>query len=424
MKIGAVMSSLSAFLFRNPAFALRRREIFFSIAPRVVTDGAGRRLRQMIDFFVGRLRRSWAVLERPASGRDRVSHDGCGRVFEWREGRRAMRRFKRSRKFAAMSREVAAVAARLEREVEGAFGVRIGNDALVGMISSAILFECAAVPLLRKWFRRLRVRCVVVSVYYEYTNLAATKAAHDEGLPVVELQHGTIYPAHAAYNLPVEDSPYSPDYLLGWGAYWLRQTRNFPRNRAIPAGYPFLEDALVRHPRKPHGGRPLVLFISQGTVGKRLSELAVEVSRMLEKECRIVFKPHPNEMRSWRTLYPMLNDSDVEVAEDPTRSIYSWLADADAAVGVYSTAMIEGFVWGVKAYVFRPLPGADTMASFCRGGAAEYIDCAADLAARLRLQFVTGTTGVLPFNRTDFFADHAAANIAAAIDQIAEGKVP
>ena len=423
-KAMAFMSASRAFLFRNPAFTARRREALFSLAPRIARDSNGRRLRQMIDYFAGGLSRSWAVLERPVSGQDCARHDGGGRIFEWREGRKAMRRFKGSREFAAMSPELARAVAALKGEIASALGVQVEDGTLERMVTNALLYEHVAVPLLKKWLRRLGVRCVVLAVYYDYTNLAVAKAAHDIGVPVVELQHGTIYPAHAAYNLPVADSPYSPDYLLGWGGYWLRQTRNFPARKALAVGYPFLERALADHPRAPHGGTPLVLFISQGTIGKDLSALAVELGKKAGNAYRIVFKPHPNEVKSWRRLYPDLVDSGVEVAEDATRGIYSWLAEADAVAGVYSTAMIEGLVWGVKAYVFSRLPGAETMAGFCSCGVAEYVDGTEALDARLRALFASGAAGGAAIDRADFFVDNAAANVSAAIDRIVEGKEP
>ena len=64
------------------------------------------------------------------------------------------------------------------------------------------------------------------------------------------------------------------------------------------------------------------------------------------------------------------------------------------------------------------------MAAFCSGGAAEYVVGADDLAERLRLQFASDAAGSAAFDRTDFFADNAAANVAAAIDRIVEGKKP
>ncbi len=408
----------------DPSLAFRRRAVLFALTPRITRVTDGRRVRLAVDFFLGKLKAPCAVLEFPVLGTGYVAHDGGGRVFHWREAQRAVKAFKSSEMFAGMAAELDLAVKRLTEEVYAAFGMEADKAWLLQRIEAAVALDRVGVPVFRRWLERLGVKCVVEVVHYSEKNLALTRAAHDLGIPVAELQHGTVYPAHAAYNLPVADSPYSPDYLLGWGGWWLRQTRNFPAKRAVAAGYPFLEDALVENPRKQHGGLPLVLFISQGTIGKQLSGLAVELRRILKTECRIVFKLHPNEMRSWRTLYPVLTDSGVEVADDATRGIYSWLAEADAVAGVYSTAMIEGFVWGAKAYVFKSLPGADVMESFCTGGSAEYVDGAEDLAVRLRMQFAAGRSGETSFDRTDFFVDDAAANVAAAIDRIAEGKEP
>lgn len=408
----------------NPSLAFRRRDVLVALAPRITRLEGGRRVRLAVDFFLGGLRSSHAVLEYPMPGSGYAEHDGAGRIFRWGQAQRAFKAFKASAAFAALSGELERVASGLSDEIAATLGVEVDKSWLFRKVGSAVAMDRAVIPLLRCWLKRLGVRCVVEVVHYAERNFALTRAAHDLGIPVVELQHGTVYPAHAAYNLSVADSAYSPDYLLGWGDYWLRQARNFPAKKAVSVGYPFLERALADNPRKVHGGVPLVLFISQGTIGKRLSELAAELGRISGNACRIVFKPHPNEMKSWRRLYPALSDSGVEVAEDAARGIYSWLAEADAVAGVYSTAMIEGLVWGTKAYVFRSLPGADTMASFCSGGAAEYVDGAEDLAARLRLQFAAQASGAAPFDRTEFFADNAAANVAAAIDRIAEGIEP
>lgn len=408
----------------DPLFAFKRREVLVALAPRIARIENGQRVRSAVDFFLGGLRASHSVLEYPMPGSGYAVHDGGGRIFRWMQAQCVLKAFKMSKEFAALSGELEESARRLSEEIASAFGVDVDRTWLVRKIGSAVAMDRAVVPLLRAWLDRLGVRCVVEVVHYAEKNLALTRAAHDNGIPVVELQHGTIYPAHAAYNLPVADSPYTPDYLLGWGDWWLRQTRNFPLKRAVAVGYPFLEDAFARNPRKSHGGAPLVLFISQGTIGARLSKLAVELGRIMAAECRIVFKLHPNESKTWRTLYPDLVDSGIEVAADASRSIYSWLAAADAAAGSYSTAMIEGFVWGVRTYVFRSLPGADTMAAFCSGGAAEYVDGAEDLAARLRLKFAAEAAGAASFDKDDFFVDHAAENVAAAIDRIAEGKEP
>ena len=411
-------------LFGNPRFALKGRDVLFSLTPRLAKGPGGERFRLMLDWFLPRLKSSFAVLERDLVAGVRTRHDGCGRKFRWTVVERKVTRYRATVAFKALKPEIDAAARVLAEEIGAALGVSLPASRIASKLGAAVAYDRAGSPELKAWLVRLRTRCVVEAVHYGMMNLLLSKAARELGIPSVELQHGTVYPAHSAYNLPVADSPYSPDYFLAWGDWWIGQTRNFPARRAVSTGYPFLEDALTQHPRKPRDGTPRVLFISQGTIGKRLSELAVELCRIMGPACRVTFKPHPNETKSWRTLYPALADSGVEVAEDATRGIYSWLAEADAVAGVYSTAMIEGLVWGAKAYVFRSLPGADTMAAFCSGGAAEYVVGADDLAARLRLQFASDAAGGAAFDRTDFFADNAAANVAAAIDRIVEGKKP
>ena len=412
-------------MFFNPSFALCHKDVLFSLAPRITTTTDGRRLRLALDFFADKMKSSWATLEHPIPGSGGyTANDGGGRTFCWTTAQYEVRKYMKSRDFTTLSPMMETAAMRLTNELYDCLGVHIEASRLKRRIANAIAYDHASVPVLRRWLKHLGTRCVVESVHYCARNFALTRAAHELGIPVVELQHGTIYPAHAAYNLPVADSPYSPDYLLGWGGYWLRQTRNFPARKALAVGYPFLERALADHPRAPHGGTPLVLFISQGTIGKDLSALAVELGRKAGNAYRIVFKPHPNEVKSWRRLYPDLVDSGVEVAEDATRGIYSWLAEADAVAGVYSTAMIEGLVWGVKAYVFSRLPGAETMAGFCSCGAAEYVDGTEALDARLRALFASGAAGGAAIDRADFFVDNAAANVSAAIDRIVEGKEP
>ena len=413
------------FVFHNPMTAVARRDVLISLAPRIVPDPCGsRKIRQIVDPFVGCLKSSYATCEWQFKGTAVTKHEGSGRVFKWSCADAVVAAYRKSADFALLRGEALHEADRLTVEIESAFGVRPEPAILAKSIADALSYAIAAPPVLRKWLKHLQVKCIVVAVAYSFKNFVLVKTAREMGVATVELQHGTVYPAHLAYNLPIADSPYSPDYFLAWGDWWVKQIRNFPVRRAVPTGCPFLENAISRYPRKPNDGPPLVLFISQGTIGSRLSELAVGLGRILGGTCRIVFKPHPNEMRTWRTLYPTLVGSGVEVVEDTTRSVYFWLAEANAVVGVYSTAMIEGFVWGVKTYVFKSLPGADTMAAFCSGGAAEYVDSAEDLALRLRLQFTADAVGATSFNKADFFVDHAAANVAAAIDRIVEGKEP
>ena len=405
----------------NPSFALRRRDVLISLAPRTTSLDGGRRIRLAVDFFVERLKSSWCVLELPTAGSGYAVHDGSGRRFFWEAARRAMGKCRASAGFRAQLPEISAAAKRLSGEMAERLGIPVDERALCRRMESAVVLELAAVPLLRRWLRRLGVRCVVEVVHYCNANMALTRAAHEEGLPVVELQHGTVVRCHAAYNLPCRDTLNSPDYLLSWGDFWSQQTRNFSLRGTRSVGYPYLEGFLPEGEScvKPsEGSRRTVVYVSQGTVGAALAASAVKLRSLLPAESfAVVFKLHPNETKTWRSLYPGLEGSGVEVVDDPQRSIYSIYNSADATVGAYSTALVEGFLWGLPAFVLRALPGSDLMEPFSAAGLLLYADSTEEIADCLR----KGDWKKLRFNgaQADLCRRGAAGAIAGFIDETA-----
>jgi len=409
--------------FGNPSLALRRRDVLISLAPRTTVLPTGRRIRLAVDFFVEKLKSSWCVLESPVGAAGYPPNDGPGRTFRWESAKRAVGAFRALRAFRDLMPEIASVAENLAREISERFGIDVDEAVVCRRIESAVALERAAVPLLRKWLRRLGVRCVVEVVHYASANMALTRAAHEEGIPVVELQHGTVYPAHAAYNLPVKGSCCSPDYLLGWGEHWLSQTSNFPRLDSIAVGFPYIESSYKASAwHAAANGAMRVLFISQGTVGRELADAAIELSRLLPpSRFKISFKLHPNEMHSWRKLYPRLVDSSVNVVDNALRSVYECFADSDVTVGACSTALIEGFVWGLKAYILRGLAGSDTMAQFCNGVQAVYVDTVEDLAACILGDSSRTADHGAELDREAYFKSGSEDAIAERIDRLAQG---
>ena len=78
----------------------------------------------------------------------------------------------------------------LAEKLSGEFAIKVNWRWLQQRIAAAVAQDVAAVPVLSGYLRRLGVRCVVEAVAYSERNRALTKAAHDLGIPVVELQHG------------------------------------------------------------------------------------------------------------------------------------------------------------------------------------------------------------------------------------------
>lgn len=413
-RLRVLCGTLRDLLFFNPSLSRRKCEILFALEPRQATLQDGSRISLLLDFFIDRLGASAGVLElSPVEGSGPAL---CGRHGVFRVCGLSLRR-RMVRRSSGFRRVVTAIRKESQELADGfsaEFGVEVSAKHLAGLIEKALLRRKAALDLFRSWLRRLGVRCLVVGVHYSRYNLILTEAAHDLGLEVVELQHGLVIPEHVAYNLPEPGSPYAPDVLLSWGRCWERGLRNFPRKEVVPVGYPYLEHFRgVYPPRCQAHARKTVLFVSQGTVGQELSRLAVELHGLLP-EADILYKLHPSESRTWRTLYPELVGSGVEVVENTARNIYSCFGDADAMIGSYSTALIEGFMWGLRAYVLRSLYGSGIMRGFAGSGQVVYVDSAADLANRLREDFLHKTVA-RPLGE-GYWVPGAAGRIAAWLD--------
>ena len=417
------MSALAATV-RNPRLVFRRRDVLFSLTPRQTDFGDGRKVSVLLDFFVPRIKSSAALLElvlppgptRQPRGR---------RVLWLREGGRWFDECRRSAEYSGTAAERRREAEHVARLLSAEFGATVSAEDVASHIDYALLVREAYLPVCRTLLRRMSPKLVVTAVQYHVPNFVLTEAAHELGIKVAELQHGTVYPAHAAYNLPENGSVYSPDVFLSWGGRWAEQMRNYPRAATILSGYPYIDHCLLRYPPSPRAdGKPFhVLFVSQGTVARQLVEIAAGLRALLPRDrFAVVYKLHPNESRTWRTRYPALQSAGVEVVENMSRNIYRCLADADVTVGLNSTALIEGFAWGVRAIVLGWLPGAESMGEFCRLGMAECVDSASHLAERVRSLEESHVSA--DFDRSRFWVPNAAENVASFIDALAEGKSP
>ncbi len=426
-KLRRWMTDILAVTIHNPALAFCRCGVLFSLTPRQTDFGDGRKVSVLLDFFSPQLKSRAALLEivlPPGPTRQ-----PCGRRVLWlRESHRRFDKCRRCGEFARTAAERQREAEEVARKLSEEFEIAITADEIAAHIDYALLTREAYLPLFRKLLRRLSPKVVVTAVQYYTPNFILTEAAHELGIPVVELQHGTVFPAHVAYNLPENGSVYSPEIFLAWGRHWAEQMRNYPRERMLLSGFPYFDHCRNLYPPCPRkaGGPFRILFVSQGTVARKLVSFATELRALLPVDrFTIIYKLHPNESRTWRVRYPSLMSAGVEVVENLSRNIYTCLRDADVAVGLNSTALVEGFAWGVRAFVFRQLPGSETMEDFCRSGTVEFVDSVERLAERLKqIAANPALAGKSSFDVSRFWVPNAAKNIASVIDALASGNCP
>jgi hypothetical protein len=213
-----------------------------------------------------------------------------------------------------------------------------------------------------------------------------TRIARARGIPVLELQHGMIGPTHLAYNVkPGRVPPAFPDHLLTFGDFYRDTTPRLPlpAERVHSVGFAWLEREreLVRHERGENGHQRSVLFVSQGSIGRELSQVALALQEA-KPSLRVVYRLHPSEAPSWQRTYPELERSALRVELPAQRTLYASLADADVQVGVYSTSLVEGLAFGLPTFVVA-LPGHEELSALVDQGHATRVNDAYDLAARL-----------------------------------------
>ncbi|MBW2453574.1 MAG: hypothetical protein JRI68_03650 [Deltaproteobacteria bacterium] len=256
-------------------------------------------------------------------------------------------------------------------------------------LTRAAVRELMSFDTLYPWLLdRVRPKLVVNVVHYSYRCLALTRIARERAIPVAELQHGTLGETHFAYNFATGRRPESfPDYFLTFGDWWRDGTPGLPlpAERMPAVGFAWLEAHRTGARRleraRRQGRKPVVLFLSQATIGEELSRMAVDLARLTSGQRHIRFKLHPGELLGWQERYPWLGSAPIEVIDRPT-NLYEELAGADAVVGVYSTAMFESVAFGVPLMLMR-LPGHERMESFIELGAGVFCDDVEQLARAL-----------------------------------------
>jgi hypothetical protein len=229
--------------------------------------------------------------------------------------------------------------------------------------------------------------CVLVRSYGKETFI---EACRERDIPTVELQHGALSEYHFGYSFPSGRTKAAfPDYFFAFGDHF-RTLVDYPipPENVRSVGYPYLEatlekfDSGTRSSTEQTPATDCVLFLSQGTVGEQLSKLAVAVSEHDEFDGEIVYKHHPREYESWTEHYPWLVDADISVVDSDSPSLYELFDTATVQVGVYSTTLYEGLVFGLQTFLLN-MDRLEFVRDIVEAGWAGVVDSAGELVEQL-----------------------------------------
>lgn len=274
------------------------------------------------------------------------------------------------------------------KEIGFTYGVPVSCDKTCADLTEIVLEIRILRKELKKVFEKIQPRLIVEVVYYNKRCMILNELAKEKGIPTIELQHGTMHAAHAAYQFPDGCGVISqfPDYVFVFSEYW-KKCAHLPiaDERIKVTGYPYFERQLNQY-RKDScetNGVKNIIFVSQGTIGGELSCLASELCDLLdETKYHIIYKLHPGEYVGWRDRNTNLLKRNIEVIDSLEHNIYEFFSMCSIQVGVYSTAIYEGLGFGLTTYIYD-IGHADTLAELCQQGYAVYVRNAEELYAHI-----------------------------------------
>ena len=188
-------------------------------------------------------------------------------------------------------------------------------------------------------FRRLGTRLLLKEeACYGHSSIE-NQVAHENNITVAEFQHGSISAGHDSYNFSdsiCKSSEYAkvlPDYLLSFGAFWSSQI-NAPIKH-VYIGNPHRTQKLKKINRLKK--KTDILVLGDGIETNKYLSLCEKLAKyFLDKNYRIIFRPHPLE----RTKFvdkQKINNVYIEYECD----LYQAFESAKVLISEVSTGLFE-----------------------------------------------------------------------------------
>ncbi len=237
-----------------------------------------------------------------------------------------------------------------------------------------------------KLIKKRKPKQIYLVCSYVY-KLALIAAAKKNKVETIEIQHGTIDKFHLGYSFPGQSTiDYFPDTMYFFGEYW-KNCMNFPLKdeNKIVYGFPYFRQQKEKYVsiQKKKG---TILIISQGTIGKNISRF-IWKSREFLKDYQITYKLHPGEYDRWKGDYPdliKLSELDnVTVIDNNKTSLYTFLAESEYVIGVYSTAVYEALSFDCKVMCIN-LPGIEYLEDLIEKGFVKLVMTPEDISKFLK----------------------------------------
>lgn len=274
----------------------------------------------------------------------------------------------------------------LFQELEKNFNIKIDLDKNVHFIVEQIIYYKASVSSLEKIINKLNPKIFIGVVGYDLTCMMINEICKKKHIPTVELQHGALHEIAYKYKTKYQIKQL-PDYILLFSEFW-KNYINLPmlEKRIITVGFPYFEYQVKQAKRieKYCDDKCNILFLSQGLIGKKLSELAMDLSKKIDmNKYRVFYKLHPGEYEVWQENYKGLKESNLIVLDSQEYSLYDYFATSQIQIGVSSTALYEGLGFGCRTFIYHIETSEQYAGYLCDAGYAKYVENCEELIKRI-----------------------------------------
>ena len=204
-------------------------------------------------------------------------------------------------------------------------------------------------------FSLVKPKAFMVTSPYTPDLEAIIVEAKRRNIKTIELQHGIDH-THIAYNYLYQGKiDVFCDYIFVYGKYDKEVPRYpIPRDHVIAVGYPDLERKVEIYKKRKRDKKKTLVFISGDRTASILPDYAVALRKRDElKEFRMIYKLHPDEYAAWKSIYPQLCNSGLEIIDNNNKDIYYYLGLADYVIGITSSSLYQATAFDAEIFIVK-----------------------------------------------------------------------
>ncbi|WP_147534487.1 hypothetical protein [Bacillus marasmi] len=366
-KIISLIMMIVNYIIRNPLTGKYSKDILIFDHPRKILS-MGEYIDPYTDYYIKSLDAgSYLVYERPYMGKHLKNNKENIKYLDTLILASQIHRFFNKVKF---SEEELSRIDSIQSDISRTFNIDLN---LKSFISNRILKFNYENSYYEKLLKKRKPKEIYLVI--SYNNAPLINAAKTLGIPVTEFQHGIISKYHLGYSYPfreVQQLEYLPDKMFGFSNYWFNKSFiPLDSSQIFIRGYDHFRIQKNKY-KKVKKDPAIILFISQGVIGKELFQIAVDLS-VIQPEMKVIYKLHPSEYTTWKDSYLQSKElpENLSVVANNNTDLYELMAKASFQIGVFSTAIYEGLEFGCNTILVN-LPGIEYMQDLIDDGIVNF----------------------------------------------------